>query len=343
MTFEEKFQRLVEKASKNNNTIEDSDITELFTSDEEIEKAYDMLYEQNIDVSINEDLSLLDEVKVSGSSDAARIYMNQIHAIPLLTPDQELYLAKRAHEGDQCAKDKLVESNLRLVAAIARKYVGKCSLSFLDLVQEGNIGLMKAVDKYDCSRGFKFSTYATYWIRQAMTRAIADQSRTIRTPVHIVEMLTKIKKTEANLTQELGHTPTFEEIGKELGLSAEEVGEYKEIDNTPISIDVPLKDDGEADLTDIVPDTNAKNPEQNVLADATKESVLEILDTLSEKEKHVISLRFGLEDGHALTLEEIGKTMGVTRERARQIESKAMKKLRNPIRAEILKARITNC
>lgn len=339
MTFEQKIQTLIAKAK--DNTIDEAEIEKIFSDDEELEKAYDALYEANIQVVLPDfDEESNDDLKFNSVSNSAKIYMRQIHTIPLLSPEQELYLAKRVTDGDIEAKNKLVESNLRLVASIARKYVGKCNLSFLDLVQEGNLGLYKAADKYDYTKGFKFSTYATYWVRQAISRAIADQGRTIRTPVHVVESLSKISKARAELLQTLGHEPTEEEIGAATGLTAEKVAMYLAAAKNPLSIDKPVAEDDDVDMTDIVPDLNQETPEEKVRRDATKQAIDDILGTLSDREKLVVQMRFGLEDGTGHTLDEIGKVLGVTRERARQIEAKAMQKLRNPLRANQLKEQI---
>lgn len=339
MTFEQKIQALIAKAK--DNTIDEAEIEKIFSDDEELEKAYDALYEANIQVVLPDfDEESNDDLKFNSVSNSAKIYMRQIHTIPLLSPEQELYLAKRVADGDIEAKNKLVESNLRLVASIARKYVGKCNLSFLDLVQEGNLGLYKAADKYDYTKGFKFSTYATYWVRQAISRAIADQGRTIRTPVHVVESLSKISKARAELLQTLGHEPTEEEIGAATGLTAEKVAMYLAAAKNPLSIDKPVAEDDDVDMTDIVPDLNQETPEEKVRRDATKQAIDDILGTLSDREKLVVQMRFGLEDGTGHTLDEIGKVLGVTRERARQIEAKAMQKLRNPLRANQLKEQI---
>lgn len=339
MTFEERIKKITI-----NGTIKDTDITTEFDNDEEIEQAYNYCYENDIAVIIADfDADSNDDLKFSSVSDSAKIYMRKIHTIPLLSPEQELYLARRVADGDVSAKNKLVESNLRLVASTARKYIGKSSLSFLDLVQEGNLGLYKAVDKFDLSKGFKFSTYATYWIRQAISRAIADQSRTIRTPVHVVEALSKISKAKAELYQTLGREPSNEEIAEKIeGLTAEKIQTYLDASRNLLSIDKPLTEDDDADMTDIIPDNNNLTPEQIVLNNATKDAVMEILGTLSDREKTVVSMRYGIEDGIGHTLDEIGQVLGVTRERARQIESKAMQKLRNPMRAQQLKERIMN-
>ena len=334
--FDKKIQTLIENVK--DNKIKDEAIIKTFDSDEDIEKAYNVLYEKGIEIILPDfDEDCDDDLKFSSVSDSVKIYMRQIHTIPLLSPEQEVYLAKRIKDGDEIAKNKLIESNLRLVASIARKYIGKSSLSFLDLVQEGNLGLIRAIDKYDVSKGYKFSTYATYWIRQAISRAIADQSHTIRTPVHVVEALSKISKAKTALFQELGHEPSIEELAEATDLTPEKINSYTAASKNLLSLDKPLTEDDDADMTEIIPDTNQKNPEEELLAVSTKDAILTILDTLSEREKTVVSMRFGLEDGIGHTLEDIGKTLGVTRERARQIETKAMRKLRQPLRANALK------
>ena len=341
MNFEKSIEELLKLVK--NNSIEDSVISDFFDSDEDIEKAYNYLYENGIDVIIsNFDSESNDDLKFSSVSDSVKIYMRQIHTIPLLSPEQELYLAKKVADGDEVAKNKLVEANLRLVASIARKYIGKSSLTFLDLIQEGNLGLIKAAEKYDYTRGYKFSTYATYWIRQAISRAIADQSHTIRTPVHVVEALSKISKAKSELYQTLGHKPSTEEIAMATGLTVDKIELYTDASRAPLSIDKPLTEDDEADMTDIIPDNNMKSPEEILAEKTRKESIDEILDTLSEREKRVIILRYGLEDGIGRTLDDVGKDLGVTRERARQIAEIAMRKLRNPLRAQALKERILN-
>lgn len=341
MTFEEKIAKINSKIR--GNVIEDTIIAEYFEEDEEIDKIYDYLYEHNIEIIFSDfDKENIDDLKFSSVPDSTKFYMRKIHTIPLLTAEQEQYLAKRVADGDEKAKNKLVESNLRLVASIARTYAGKCNLSFLDLVQEGNIGLYKATEKYDYTKGFKFSTYATYWIRQTIGRAIADQSHTIRTPVHVVEALSKINKAKNSLTQSLKREPTYAEIADATGLTEEKVDTYLKASQHLISIDKPLVDDDEADLTDIIPDEHQPSPEEIAIEKAKKEAVQNILSSLTEREKTVITMRFGLEDGIAHTLEDIGKAIGLTRERARQIEAKAMQKLRNPVRANKLKEEIMN-
>lgn len=339
MTFEEKIDKIIKEAK--NGIVEDSVITDNFNTDEDIEKAYNALYEADIQIALSDfDEESNDDLKFKSVADSVKIYMRQIHAIPLLSPEQELYLAKRIKDGDSVAREKLIESNLRLVASIAKTYIGKSSLQFLDLIQEGNTGLIKAADTYDYTTGNKFSTYAYYWIRQAITRAIADQHNTIRTPVHVVEALSKISKAKAKLTQTLGRKPTIAEIAEATGLTEEKIVIYNAASKNPLSIDKTLTSEDDADLTDIIPDVNQKTPEETARYNITKELVDEVLDTLPERERRIIELRFGLKDGVAHTLKEIGEEFGVTRERIRQIEGKAMQKLRNPIRANQLKERI---
>ena len=334
--FNKKIQTLIENIK--DNKIKDEVIIKTFNSDEDIEKAYDLLYEKGIEIILPDfDEDCDDDLKFSSVSDSVKIYMRQIHTIPLLSPEQEIYLAKRVKDGDEAAKNKLIESNLRLVAFVAKKYIGKSELSFLDLIQEGNIGLIKAINKYDYTKGYKFSTYATYWIRQSISRAIADQSHLIRTPVHVVEGLSKIAKAKTTLSQTLHRVPTYEEIAEKTGIDVNKVISYTEASKNIISIDRPLTEDNDADMTDIIPDTINKNPEEQLMSTSTRQAVLDIIGTLPAREQTVLIMRFGLEDGIGRTLEEIGKTIGVTRERARQIEAKAMRKLRQPLRANALK------
>lgn len=340
MTFEEKIAKIIKEAE--NDTIQESVITNAFDSDEDIDKAYDVLFEAGIQIILPDfDEDSGDDLSHLPVADSAKIYIRQIHTIPLLSPEQELYLAKRLRENnDKNARETLINSNLRLVAHIARKYVGKSNLNFLDLVQEGNIGLMKAVDKYDYTKGFKFSTFATYWIRQGITRAIADQNNTIRTPVHVVEALSKIAKAKTELTQRYGRVPTDEEIAKATGLTVEKLHTYAAASKNPLSIDKTLTDEEDADLTDIIPDVNQPTPEEALRTKVTRELVDEVLDSLDPREKKIIQLRWGLIDGTQHTLKSIGEEFNVTRERIRQIEEKAMRKLKNPIRMKQLKERI---
>lgn len=336
MTFEEKMSKIL--STTKDGKIDDSLIFDNFESEDEIEKAYNYCYENGIEISFPDyDVNSKDNLKFSSVSDSTKIYLRQIHTIPLLTPEQELYLAKRVADGDIAAKNKLIESNLRLVASIARTYVGKCGISYLDLIQEGNLGLYRAIDKYDYTRGFKFSTYATYWIKQTISRAIADQSKIIRTPVHVVEALSKISKANAELTQLLNREPTKEELAAKTGLSLEKIKIYTEASQNPLSLDKTILDDNDTDLTDIVADNNQKTPEEALMQDSIRKGIFEVLNSLSEREQIVVKMRFGLEDGVGHTLDDIGKALGVTRERARQIEDVAMRKLRNPLRANQLR------
>jgi RNA polymerase primary sigma factor len=268
--------------------------------------------------------------------DPVRMYLREIGRVPLLTAQQEVHYARLIEQGDVAAREALTEANLRLVVSIAKKYAGR-GLSFLDLIQEGNLGLIRAVEKFDYHRGYKFSTYATWWIRQAVTRALADQSRTIRVPVHMVEAINKLLRVTRRLLAELGHDPTDDEIAEELGVMPERVRELRKISRDPVSLETPVGEDGDASLGDFVEDTDAIAP-----ADAASMTVLhtemeDLLDTLSPRERRVLQLRFGLADGHERTLEEVGKRFGVTRERVRQIEAKALRKLRHPSRANSLR------
>ena len=268
--------------------------------------------------------------------DPVRMYLREIGRIPLLTYDEELKLAKKVLEGDEAAKQKLAESNLRLVVSIAKKYVGRGML-FLDLIQEGNMGLIKAVEKFDYTKGYKFSTYATWWIRQAITRAIADQARTIRIPVHMVETINKLIRTSRHLLQQLGREPTIEEIAKEMEMPVERVKEIKKVAQEPVSLETPIGEEEDSHLGDFIPDDDAPSPSEIAAYTLLREQLDEIIETLTPREAKVLRLRFGLEDGKARTLEEVGKEFNVTRERIRQIEAKALRKLRHPSRSKKLK------
>ncbi len=268
--------------------------------------------------------------------DPVRMYLKEIGKVPLLTAQEEIELAKRMEAGDEAAKQKLCEANLRLVVSIAKKYVGRGML-FLDLIQEGNLGLIKAVDKFDWKKGYKFSTYATWWIRQAITRSIADQARTIRIPVHMVETINKLIRVSRQLIQEKGREATPEEIAEEMGISEEKVREILKIAQEPVSLETPIGEEEDSHLGDFIPDEDVPAPAEAAAFSMLKEQLVEVLDTLTEREQKVLKLRFGLEDGRARTLEEVGKRFDVTRERIRQIEAKALRKLRHPSRSKKLK------
>ena len=269
-------------------------------------------------------------------NDPVRMYLKEIGQIKLLTTEEELELADRIAKGDEQAKATLAEANLRLVVSIAKRYVGRGML-FLDLIQEGNIGLMKAVEKFDVTKGYKFSTYATWWIRQAITRAIADQARTIRVPVHMVETINKLARVERQLTLELNREPTEEELAKKMGTSVEKIRDIYKISQEPVSLEIPIGEEDDSHLGDFIPDETNMSPEDFAVNELLKDEISEVLLTLTEREEKVIRLRFGLEDGRPRTLEEVGQLFGVTRERIRQIEAKALRKLRHPSRSRKLK------
>ena len=271
-----------------------------------------------------------------GTEDPVRMYLKEIGTVPLLTAEEEVELAKRKAEGDQEAKDKLIEANLRLVVSIAKRYTGR-GMSFLDLVQEGNLGLIKGVEKFDYTRGYKLSTYATWWIRQSVTRALADQARTIRVPVHMVETINKMSKMQRKLTLELGYEPSIAELAQALEITEEKAMEIMQIAREPASLETPIGEEDDSNLGDFVADQNAVTPEGNVEQVMLREHIETLLDDLKDRERAVIVLRFGLEDGHPRTLEEVGKEFNVTRERIRQIEAKALRKLRNPVRSKCIK------
>jgi RNA polymerase primary sigma factor len=313
---------------------------------EQIEKIYDTLEHMGIEVvpeiddeldevSADEDpeLSIPEGVTVD---DPVRMYLKEIGKVPLLTPEEEVELAKRMEAGEEEPKKRLAEANLRLVVSIAKRYVGRGML-FLDLIQEGNLGLIKAVEKFDYKKGFKFSTYATWWIRQAITRAIADQARTIRIPVHMVETINKLIRVSRQLLQELGREPLPEEIAKEMGMSEDKVREIMKISQEPVSLETPIGEEEDSHLGDFIPDDDAPAPAESAAFTLLKEQLIDVLDTLTPREEKVLRLRFGLDDGRARTLEEVGKEFNVTRERIRQIEAKALRKLRHPSRSKKLK------
>lgn len=294
------------------------------------------------DVLNDNDLNMSDDLEMTLSTegiaidDPVKIYLKEIGRVPLLSPDEETELAKRMAEGDSYAKKRLSEANLRLVVRIAKKYVGR-GMQFLDLIQEGNLGLLKAVEKFDYTKGFKFSTYATWWIRQAITRAIADQARTIRIPVHMVETITKVKKVSSQLLHETGHDPSAEEIADKLEMPAERVREIMRIAQDPVSLETPIGEEEDSHLGDFIPDDDAPAPADAASLMLLKEQLNEVLSTLTDREAKVLRLRFGLEDGRSRTLEEVGKEFDVTRERIRQIEAKALRKLRHPSRSKKVK------
>ena len=305
-------------------------------SDKELEEIDDVPEEEDEEDEISpekEDLSVPKGVSVD---DPVRMYLKEIGKIPLLTAEEEVELAKAMEAGDEIAKKKLAEANLRLVVSIAKRYVGRGML-FLDLIQEGNLGLMKAVDKFDYQKGFKFSTYATWWIRQAITRAIADQARTIRIPVHMVETINKLVRVQRQLVQELGRDPTAEEIGAEMNLDVDKVRDILKIAQEPVSLETPIGEEEDSHLGDFIPDDEILSPSDAATFTMLKEQLDDVLDTLTDREKKVLILRFGLYDGRARTLEEVGKEFDVTRERIRQIEAKALRKLRHPSRSKKLK------
>lgn len=313
---------------------------------EQIEKVYETLESLGIDVLdeiVEEDEASSDKDDTSISvpesvniDDPVRMYLKEIGKVPLLTADEEVELAKRMGEGDEMAKRKLVEANLRLVVSIAKRYVGRGML-FLDLIQEGNLGLIKAVEKFDYTKGFKFSTYATWWIRQAITRAIADQARTIRIPVHMVETINKLIRVSRQLLQEYGREPLPEEIAEEMDIPEEKVREIMKIAQEPVSLETPIGEEEDSHLGDFIPDEEAQAPAEAAAFTLLKEQLMDVLDTLTSREEKVLRLRFGLDDGRARTLEEVGKEFNVTRERIRQIEAKALRKLRHPSRSKKLK------
>ena len=345
---------LISKGKKNGlltyKEIMDS-LEEIDLDSEQIDEIYQSLEDMGIDIvgdkeedilldtddeepdAKNEDLTPPKGISVD---DPVRMYLKEIGKIPLLTAEEEVELAKRMEAGDEVAKKRLAEANLRLVVSIAKRYVGRGML-FLDLIQEGNLGLMKAVEKFDYRKGYKFSTYATWWIRQAITRAIADQARTIRIPVHMVETINKLMRVSRQLVQELGRDPTPEEIGKEMNMEVEKVREIMKIAQEPVSLETPIGEEEDSHLGDFIPDDEAQAPAEAATFTLLKEQLLEVLDTLTPREQKVLRLRFGLDDGRARTLEEVGKEFDVTRERIRQIEAKALRKLRHPSRSKKLK------
>ena len=327
---------------------------ELDFDPEQIEKFYDTLEAQGVEIvedfgedsledlnfnAQNDDTEDLEtELSTEGIAidDPVKVYLKEIGRVPLLTPDEEIDLAIRIKNGDETAKKRLSEANLRLVVSIAKRYLGR-GMQFLDLIQEGNLGLIKAVEKFDYTKGFKFSTYATWWIRQAITRAIADQARTIRIPVHMVETINKVKKVSSQLLHTNGHEPTADEISAELDMPVEKVREIVRVAQEPVSLETPIGEEEDSHLGDFIPDDDALAPADAASNTMLKEQLADVLDTLTPREEKVLRLRFGLEDGRSRTLEEVGKEFNVTRERIRQIEAKALRKLRHPSRSKKLK------
>ncbi len=361
--FEEKLKELVALGKKKKSVLEIQEINDFFADmeldTEHMEKVYEYLEAVNIDVlrMVNDDdldadiddlilsdeedevdmekidLSVPDGISIE---DPVRMYLKEIGKVPLLSAEEEIDLAKRMAEGDESAKKRLAEANLRLVVSIAKRYVGRGML-FLDLIQEGNLGLIKAVEKFDYQKGFKFSTYATWWIRQAITRAIADQARTIRIPVHMVETINKLIRVSRQLLQELGREPQPEEIAKELDMPVDRVREILKISQEPVSLETPIGEEEDSHLGDFIQDDNVPVPAEAAASTLLKEQLSEVLNTLTDREQKVLRLRFGMNDGRARTLEEVGKEFDVTRERIRQIEAKALRKLRHPSRSRKLR------
>lgn len=370
--FMEKIKGLVALAKKKKNMLEYQEISDYFNDmpldAEQMEKVFDYLEKsgidvlrlsdmsEDIDIAANDKLLLLDDDDIDISEeeeidmenidlsvpegvsieDPVRMYLKEIGKVPLLSAEEEIKLAQRMEEGDEDAKKRLAEANLRLVVSIAKRYVGRGML-FLDLIQEGNLGLIKAVEKFDYRKGYKFSTYATWWIRQAITRAIADQARTIRIPVHMVETINKLIRVSRQLLQELGREPSPEEIAEEMHMSVERVREIRKISQEPVSLETPIGEEEDSHLGDFIQDDNVPVPADAAAFTMLKEQLEEVLGTLTEREQKVLRLRFGLDDGRARTLEEVGKEFNVTRERIRQIEAKALRKLRHPSRSRKLK------
>ena len=364
--FSEKLVELLELAKKKKNVLEYSEISDFFKDQpldvEQMEKVFDFLEASGVDVLrigengqdeliLDDDVELenldeeeeveLDKIDLSvpegvSIEDPVRMYLKEIGKVSLLTAEEEIELAQRMEQGDEAAKKRLAEANLRLVVSIAKRYVGRGML-FLDLIQEGNLGLIKAVEKFDYRKGYKFSTYATWWIRQAITRAIADQARTIRIPVHMVETINKLIRVSRSLLQELGREPTPEEIAAEMEMPVERVREILKISQEPVSLETPIGEEEDSHLGDFIQDDNVPVPADAAAFTLLKEQLGEVLGTLTEREQKVLRLRFGLDDGRARTLEEVGREFNVTRERIRQIEAKALRKLRHPSRSRKLK------
>ena len=359
--IEERLKSLLTKAKKKKNVLESQEITAFFADMDQMDKITDYLEQNGVDIlkitgdddepEPDEDMILAEEEEVDVENidlsvpdgvsieDPVRMYLKEIGKVPLLTAEEEIELAQKMERGGdegEEAKKRLAEANLRLVVSIAKRYVGRGML-FLDLIQEGNLGLIKAVEKFDYKKGYKFSTYATWWIRQAITRAIADQARTIRIPVHMVETINKQIRVSRQLLQELGREPTTEEIAEEMGLPVERVREILKISQEPVSLETPIGEEEDSHLGDFLPDDNMPVPADAAAFTLLKEQLVEVLGTLTDREQKVLRLRFGLDDGRARTLEEVGKEFNVTRERIRQIEAKALRKLRHPSRSRKLK------
>ena len=364
--FSEKLVGLLELAKKKKNVLEYQEISDYFKDQpldaEQMDKIFDFLEASGVDVlriteNSADDLMLDDDMDIDGLDDEeeveldkidlsvpegvsiedpVRMYLKEIGKVPLLSAEEEIELAKKMEQGDENAKKRLAEANLRLVVSIAKRYVGRGML-FLDLIQEGNLGLIKAVEKFDYRKGYKFSTYATWWIRQAITRAIADQARTIRIPVHMVETINKLIRVSRQLLQELGREPTPEEIAEEMDMPVERVREILKISQEPVSLETPIGEEEDSHLGDFIQDDNVPVPADAAAFTLLKEQLIEVLGTLTEREQKVLRLRFGLDDGRARTLEEVGKEFNVTRERIRQIEAKALRKLRHPSRSKRLR------
>ena len=363
--FSEKLVELLELAKKKKNVLEYQEIIDFFKDQnlevDQMEKVFDFLEASGVDVLritgndeeliLDDDMDIdklddeeeveLDKIDLSvpegvSIEDPVRMYLKEIGKVSLLTADEEIELAQRMEKGDENAKKRLAEANLRLVVSIAKRYVGRGML-FLDLIQEGNLGLIKAVEKFDYRKGYKFSTYATWWIRQAITRAIADQARTIRIPVHMVETINKLIRVSRQLLQELGREPSPEEIAEEMDMSVDRVREILKISQEPVSLETPIGEEEDSHLGDFIQDDNVPVPADAAAFTLLKEQLIEVLGTLTEREQKVLRLRFGLDDGRARTLEEVGKEFNVTRERIRQIEAKALRKLRHPSRSRKLK------
>ncbi len=361
--FEEKMRDLLTIAKKKKNVLEYQEISDFFSDmtleEEQFDKILETLEQNNVDVLriidddedvSDEEIIMIDEEEVDvdvenieltvpdgiSIEDPVRMYLKEIGKVPLLSAEEEIDLAKRMELGDQEAKKRLAEANLRLVVSIAKRYVGRGML-FLDLIQEGNLGLIKAVEKFDYRKGYKFSTYATWWIRQAITRAIADQARTIRIPVHMVETINKLIRVSRQLLQELGREPSPEEIAVDMNMPVERVREILKISQEPVSLETPIGEEEDSHLGDFIQDDNVPVPSDAAAFTLLKEQLVEVLGTLTEREQKVLRLRFGLDDGRARTLEEVGKEFNVTRERIRQIEAKALRKLRHPSRSRKLK------